>query len=623
MSYNLRVVVLQSLSITKAAQLIDYGSIMKGLKLKPEIVQKNIAEMRRYSGIATWKSLGFYDVNISRGLTALIKHDETVMDKVTDFGMDWAEKADEWTWAAIWSACKIEVMTKQKLSPKNEGFYEAVTTLFENVIYKTQVVDSVLTKNEFMRDKGFFARAVGSFMSEPTTTASMLADAYDKFQMDMQRGMSRQQAWKKNQGNIVRTAYVYGVGAVVLAAVQAVADAFRDDDDYQDLLEKWVEAFGGNLLDEAMPLNKLPIASDIWELAKELLSKMGVDTYGSAPQSVFMQWYDSLVKGVEIIYGKIAGTEDRYTWYGGVYKLLQAASGIFGVPMAAFTRELVTAWNNTVGAMAPSLKVKTYDSGEKNEIKYAWQDGWLTDEEAMQELQDKGLAKDEDEAYWTMRGWETGGSRYDALYDAVLNGGDYASALKEMTDHGYTEKEVRSQLKSQIGQWYQDGEITKQQTISMLNRYIGMDTEDITATVNKWSSKVVTGIAWNDIKDEYLTGRISQQRAIEMYVRYGGYTTEDATWTVKVWDWQDQGYERASRTMVQAYEEQIQSAGIGKKVYYDAYLFYQNSGEEDVAYSKVKECMPYIDSLPLTDEQKTALALSWWAESTVRRYKTW
>ena len=622
-SYNLRVVVLQSLSITKAAQLIDYGSIMKGLKLKPEIVQKNIAEMRRYSGIATWKSLGFYDVNISRGLTALIKHDETVMDKVTDFGMDWAEKADEWTWAAIWSACKIEVMTKQKLSPKNEGFYEAVTTLFENVIYKTQVVDSVLTKNEFMRDKGFFARAVGSFMSEPTTTASMLADAYDKFQMDMQRGMSRQQAWKKNQGNIVRTAYVYGVGAVVLAAVQAVADAFRDDDDYQDLLEKWVEAFGGNLLDEAMPLNKLPIASDIWELAKELLSKMGVDTYGSAPQSVFMQWYDSLVKGVEIIYGKIAGTEDRYTWYGGVYKLLQAASGIFGVPMAAFTRELVTAWNNTVGAMAPSLKVKTYDSGEKNEIKYAWQDGWLTDEEAMQELQDKGLAKDEDEAYWTMRGWETGGSRYDALYDAVLNGGDYASALKEMTDHGYTEKEVRSQLKSQIGQWYQDGEITKQQTISMLNRYIGMDTEDITATVNKWSSKVVTGIAWNDIKDEYLTGRISQQRAIEMYVRYGGYTTEDATWTVKVWDWQDQGYERASRTMVQAYEEQIQSAGIGKKVYYDAYLFYQNSGEEDVAYSKVKECMPYIDSLPLTDEQKTALALSWWAESTVRRYKTW
>lgn len=106
-------------------------------------------------------------------------------------------------------------------------------------------------------------------------------------------------------------------------------------------------------------------------------------------------------------------------------------------------------------------------------------------------------------------------------------------------------------------------------------------------------------------------------------MRYGGYTTEDATWTVKVLDWQDQGYERASRAMVQAYEEQIQSAGIGKKVYYDAYLFYQNSGEEDVAYSKVKECMPYIDSLPLTDEQKTALALSWWAESTVRRYKTW
>ena len=406
-AYNFRVVVQQPLAITRAALLLDYGSILKGMKLAPAAIQKNVQEMQQYSGIAAWKGLGFYDVNISRGLTSIIKHDDTVLDKISDVGMWGAEKADLWTWAAIWSAAKEEVIRKQKLTPKSEGFYEAVTKLFEDVIYKTQVVDSVLTKNEFMRDKGFFARAVGSFMSEPSTTASMLVDAYDKYHMDMQRGMNRQQAWKQNSHMIVRTAYVYGIGALILAAVQAAADAFRDDDEYQEWYEKWLEAFGGNLVDEIMPINKLPIVSDFYELAKELLSVVGVDTYGNPPQSVFMQWYDSLVKGTEILFDKITGANTNYTWYGGAYKLLQAVSGITGLPMAAATREIVTAWNNIVGAMAPSLKVKTYELSEKSQIKYAYQDGYLTEEEAIEQLLKQGIAKNEKEARKIVQEWAT------------------------------------------------------------------------------------------------------------------------------------------------------------------------------------------------------------------------
>ena len=419
-----------------------------------------------------------------------IKHDDTAMDKVTHVGMWGAEKADTLTWAAIWSACKEEVIRKQKLTPKSEGFYEAVTKLFEEVIYKTQVVDSVLTKNEFMRDKGFWARAVGSFMSEPTTTASMLVDAYDKYNMDMQRGMNRQQAWKKNRKNIVRTAYVYGIGALALAAVQAVADAFRDDDDYEKWYEKWLEAFGGNLIDELMPVNKLPIVSDFYDLAKELLSILGVDTYGNPPQSVFMQWYDSLVKGVEILYDKISGEDTSYTWYGGAYKLLQAASGITGLPMAAATREIITAWNNIVGAMAPSLKVKTYDPGEKNEIKYAYQDGYLTKEEAREQLIQQGVMDTEDEAYFLVQGWEAGDgySRYNAIFDAVRNGGDFNAAMRELTSHGYTEKDVLSQVKGKIGEWYKGGEITKQQATNMLTKYIGG--EEVQDTIGKWTFEV-------------------------------------------------------------------------------------------------------------------------------------
>lgn len=676
-AYNFRVVVQQPLAITRAAQLLDYASIIKGMKLSPAAIQRNITEMRKYSGIAAWKSLGFYDVNISRGLTSLIKHDDTVMDKITDVGMWGAEKADTLTWAAIWSACKEEVIRKQKLSPKSEGFYEAVTTLFEEVIYKTQVVDSVLTKNEFMRDKGFWSRAIGSFMSEPTTTASMLIDAYDKYHMDLQRGVTRQQAWKKNGKRIVRTAYVYGIGAVILAAVQAVADAFRDDDDYQEFLEKWLEAFGGNLVDELMPVNKLPIVSDFYELAKELLSKLGVDTYGNPPQSVFMQWYDSLVKGVEILYDRISGESTNYTWYGGAYKLLQAASGISGLPMAAATREIITAWNNTVGAMAPSLKVKTYEPSEKAQIKYAYEDGYLTAEEAKQQLLQQNLVDTEDEAYWTIQGWEAGDgySRYDAIFDAVRNNGDFNAAMRELTAHGYTEKDVLSNIKGKIGEWYKGGEITKQQATSMLSKYMGMDSEDITETVNKWSSKVVTGIAFEDIKDEYLSGNITAVKAIDMYVRYGGYTKDKATETVNKWraeketgvaydDIKDafmdgdisQGdaknmymtyggltEQKAAEKVtvlafvkkypaldditypaIEKYQTYCEAAGVPAETFYDAWKYESNTDAdvdangESISGSKKVKVLAYINGLDLTYAQKDSLYYAFgWAESKI------
>ena len=319
-----------------------------------------------------------------------------------------AEKADTLTWAGIWSAAKEEVSRKQKLTPKSEGFYEAVTKLFEDVIYKTQVVDSVLTKNEFMRDKGFLAKSVGSFMSEPTTTASMLLDAYDKYHMDMQRGMSRQQAWKKNSHMIVRTAYVYGIGALILAAVQSVADAFRDDDDYQEWYEKWLEAFKENLLDEAVPLNKLPWASQGYEILKELVAIWGgADIYGRLNNVVWVEIADNFIAGSKILADHFYGVDTNYELYGGAYKLLQAASGITGLPMAAATREIVTAWNNIVGAMAPSLKVKTYEPSEKSQIKYAYQDGYLTEEEAIEQLLKQGIAKNEKEARKIVQGWAT------------------------------------------------------------------------------------------------------------------------------------------------------------------------------------------------------------------------
>lgn len=619
-AYNLRVVMQQPLAITRAGMLIDYSSIIRGMKLSPSAINKNIEEMQKHSGIAAWKSLGFYDVNISRGLAQIIKHDSSVMDKISDVGMWGAEKADLLTWAAIWSACKEEVIKKQHLSPSSDGFFEAVTKLFEDVIYKTQVVDSILTKNEFMRDKGTFARLVGSFMSEPTTNASMLIDAYDKYARDIQSGMTRQQAWKKNGAMIGRRLYVYAVGAVLLAAIQAVADAWRDDDDYEEWGEKWLDAFGGNLIDELMPFNKLPIMSDFYDLAKDLLSIFGADTYGNPPQFVLFQWWDSLIKGTEILYQKISGEETNYTWYGGIYKLLQAASGMSGLPLGSVTREIVTAWNNTVGAMAPSLKIKDYEPKEITQIRYAYEDGYLTAEEATAQLLEQGLVDNENEAYFTIQGWNAGDgySKYDKIYDAVRNGASIDEAMAELTSHGYTEEDVLSQVKSEIGKWYRDGEISKQQATSMLTKYSDMTNEEISAKVNKWSCEVVTGIKYDEIADKYKNGEITASRAIDMYTRYGSMTREKATEKVTVLEFvkQNPSTEGISYAAIKGYNTFCKSCGVSASTYYSVWKYSSEATAavdakgNAISGSKKFKVLSYINSLNLTTKQKDSLYLA-------------
>lgn len=397
-AFNGRVVIQQPLAIVRAGMYLNIGDITGAIasfrKGKAYYTEKH-NEMLRNSGIAAWKDLGFYDVNISRGLTELIKQDDSKVDKLNDFGLKAAEAADSVTWTAIWVASE-KAAERKGFAPDSERYMEEVVRIFEEVIYKTQVVDSVLTKTAWLRDKGAVARATGSFMNEPVTTYNLLVDAYDKFNMDKRRGMSNQQAWQKNGKRIARAAMIYGLTALTNAMITAIADAWRDDDDYQNALEKWWEAFRGNIVDELIPFNKLPLVSEAYDLILMTLNKMGLDVAGYEPNSFLFQWSDDWLKAVEIISDKMKGEDTNYTWYAGIYYLLRAVSGMTAVPLGSITREVSDIWNNSVGALAPSLKLITYDPGVKNNIKYALWDGYLTEAEAADALVKAGIMNEAD-----------------------------------------------------------------------------------------------------------------------------------------------------------------------------------------------------------------------------------
>ena len=184
-AYNTRVMIQQPSAIVRAAMFLNPSDLAASLKNYVGITTKaNIEEMHKYSGLAVWKDLGFYDVNVSRGVQELIKHSQGAVSKINEFGMKGAELADKVTWAALWDASKRKVSRETGLNKNDAEFFPKVVELFEDTVYNTQVVDTVLTKSELTRNKSFGVRLFTSFMSEPMTTASLVTSEIFDIQMN-------------------------------------------------------------------------------------------------------------------------------------------------------------------------------------------------------------------------------------------------------------------------------------------------------------------------------------------------------------------------------------------------------------------------------------------------------
>lgn len=155
-----------------------------------------------------------------------------------------------------------------------------------------------------------------------------------------------------------------------------------------------------------------------------------------------------------------------------------------------------------------------------------------------------------------------------------------------------------------------------------------MDNDDIDKLVAKWSSKVDTGIYYGDIIETYSMGEITAYKAKSMLMKYGGYTKEEADNAILVADFRKK-YPKIdwSAGTIRRYKEYIEPTGISAQVF-DKYrterakckgVDADGDGEAD-RYSKQREVVALIDSLPITNEQKDALFLgddSEWAKSSL------
>ena len=520
---NLRVAILQPTAYARAWVVMDAGYLRRGLKMS---ARKGAAEMERYSGIGNWKSMGFYDTNVNRGIRQQLSGEGTAMDTVRDKSMAAAELMDKLTWGALWNACKLETMEKQGLS--GEELMQATALRFREIVYKTQVVDSTMTRSQNMRSGSMAMKFATAFMSEPTLSYNLVMDAYLNFRDAQRSGTNLEKGNARKR--MVRSFAAYAVSALAGAIMESLADALRDDDDYESYLRKFWEAFwgwDGNLVSDIRISNKIPFFKDI----ASVFGGNTVDRMDLASFHDLKEAWDIWKETVELAIGKLdKPTSVTYygnmTTYGKIYKALRAISGLSGIPLASSTREVITLWNNTAGILYPDLKVKTYNAGDEKEILNALEDGYITADAAVQLLTEK--VKDEktgdpmsaDDAYWKVKQIVTGYGKTGEL-EAALESGDeqhIQDCVDEMLAHGFEEKDIPGKITSAIRDLYTkdadgntgEGRISREQAQNLLREYAGKEEKDIFWNLQVWD-QILDGVEdagkYRELYDAVSTGK--------------------------------------------------------------------------------------------------------------------
>lgn len=521
---NLRVAALQLTAYPRAALVLSPKSLAAGAaKLKP-----SIAKAKKYCGIALWKSFGYYDTDVSRSMEAQIKGDTSVMDKVKDVSMWLAGKADEVTWGYLWNACEAEVAKTGQYTKGTEEFNIAVGKKLREVVYSSQVVDSVLTRSELMRSKNSFAKMASSFMSEPTMTHNITLDCMMKFSIAKRQTGFAEAALAKTWKHSARSISTVMATTLLVALVGGLANALRDDDD-EPFDEKFKDEFIGSLLEELIPLSRLPLASDITGL---IASKLGVGYFSSSNLATdYLTTISNAYDAWADIFNN--GEDAQKTVYYALFNTVKGISQFTGVPGSNAMREVVTLWNNTVGAADYSMKIRTYepsDSANAESLYQAivsgdakWQSKmenlWVDETERQKDLKkvigdhyaagdiDYDTAKDyleeycgmeDDDIHWQLDRWQytaengssEGYSKYDDFFTAVETGKNLKAVIQQYTTKGVEKKTLASQITSHFKPLYKEMSNYERANLKgyLLNAYsvLGYDRSKKSKDIDKW-----------------------------------------------------------------------------------------------------------------------------------------
>lgn len=352
---NLSVASQQATAVLRAYALIDAKYLVKGMgagALSAAKMKKSYAEIMDWAPIATQKSWGYFDTNMTRGTYDRAR--QTAMGKLDDALGYLSQKGDELAFTMIWEAVKREVAAESGLTRGTEAYFRRCGERFTEVIDQTQVVDSIFQRTELATEKGL-ARLWTSFMSEP----------FKQYNMLWRAGWDVKEAWrsgnkaamKRARNQMIRTSASVVLSSVAAAAAKSLISAMRDDDDekkekdengktvtvgVRGFGQKYLDAFLPNLLDNATGL--LPLVGN-W-----LGSFITGETYNSSSMD------SALLDSITRMWQALGKGDYEMAWYRG----LQVVSNATGLGLgnayrdgkALFTTLVKTVQRDTLAGTA-------------------------------------------------------------------------------------------------------------------------------------------------------------------------------------------------------------------------------------------------------------------------------
>ena len=488
-------------------------------------------KMMKYSGTAVIKDMGKFDVGMGKTASQyILDEDLKAVEayhrlKAESKGKAWKAvydrsmarltaapgAADQWTWGLIWKAAEAEqAALHPEMDRNSEAFLQIVGQRFDDVVDHTQVYDSVLTKSNLMRSTNAMHKMATSFMSEPTLSLNMLYDALTGWKSKRHTGWHR--------GRIIGSV----VASQVLAgAMAALVQAWNDDDDERNWLEKYTDRATGNILDNLNPLGMIPYISDIvslfegYDVERPDMSVIAdVYSYGKTFFKSFEDGGRPTWKQIENFAGTLANLtgvpaknisrEIRRTW-NAITKTDWSAPSGFGVGQAImenvpgysdknkeYYQRIVTAemrgdteWAKDLRNYMLTSKMVKEDSmteGVRSAYKERYEEGGIEKDDAIRFLLDHDLVTGDDEeerkknAFQYVDRWEEGSTNYSAyntLKDAygAINYNDIRKAWQELTDNGYTDKQVKEQSRQLLKKLVQEGTINTYQATELLRKW--------------------------------------------------------------------------------------------------------------------------------------------------------
>ena len=700
---------------------------------------KEWAELKKYAPVAIIKEMGYFDTNMGKSTKDFILAQEynTIGEKAkallpfvgdSEYRDEVLSKApalaDEVAWCAIWRAVKRETKAKHPgMDVKSETFLKLAGERFTEVITKTQVYDSVLSRSANMRSKDTGMKMATAFMAEPTTSINMIADALLKA--------------KRGDKKTCRKAIGSVIASVILNSfLVAWVYAARDDDEDETYREKYISSFLSGIKDGVNPATYIPFLKDAVSIAQGY----DVERSDMAVISDLFNAYKQLEKDDVSVWRKVEG------FAGSICQ-------IFGLPVKNIMRDvrsvfqvydtMVHGEKNTVrgtayaivegmpkilgGREKPSNAEQLYNArvrgdekhaarvegryakGAKNEeeaeksanaavrkaITDRYMEGKLTLAQATMELSQYAGMKP-NEAYWLMRGWkykkETGSddyNQYNDFYEAVQTGKNLKAVIKEYTDNGVKKATLSAQLtdhfkdeyvamsvaeranikgylinakmaigyseetaRDMLAEWdfeakhgssyndivesYKSGAVSETTMRNILAER-GYSKSEIEDKISDWNSYKIYGYEYSKLDDAYRAGEISREEFRQAMIDNGTFPAK-ADQAIITYDWMrdnaQYGLEYADAAKyahpIENYGYSLSDVGLDP----DIYLEYKelkkecqgedndNDGKADSGTLRAAK-LEMIDSLPINNDQKDALAAIDYSMKSIRRYAPW